>query len=202
MPFKKGHKINVGNNWNKGKAVSGEIRSKISASSKGKKFSKSVIRKINQTKRKIRAVKISKIGDRYCKYCNNKLVSRENEYPCAFFTRKYCDTRCRDAVTGDKSPNYKGGINKINKLIRGCDKYTLWRMSVFVRDNFACARCSSVGYIHAHHIIRLSSIIIRNHIKDLTNAFACDEIWSVENGETLCISCHKDEHSEEQYANQ
>lgn len=63
---------------------------------------------------------------------------------------------------------------------RGRDR--AWRIAVFERDGYRCQRCPASRDLHAHH----------------------REPWAerpdlrldIDNGETLCVDCHADEHPE------
>ena len=79
---------------------------------------------------------------------------------------------------GAKSHFWKGGISPLNKIIRGSLEYTLWRETVFVRDDYTCQECGKRGgKLHADHI----------------KAFATypELRLTVTNGRALCIPCHK-----------
>ena len=43
----------------------------------------------------------------------------------------------------------------------------------------------------AHHIKEFSKIIEEYQIKTLEQALNCDEMWNINNGQTLCWECHK-----------
>jgi NUMOD3 motif/HNH endonuclease len=55
-------------------------------------------------------------------------------------------------------------------------EYKKWKFSVFVRDGWACKKCSSEENLHAHHIIGWNDNINLR--------------YDVDNGLTLCSSCH------------
>lgn len=111
-------------------------------------------------------------------------------------------------LKGKKLPKWwcerisKGQINRkknrttsINKLIRGNKKFTEWRIGIFERDNYTCVDCYiRGGDLHPHHIKELSEIIKTNNIKTVREAVDCLELWSINNGITLCINCHKKRH--------
>lgn len=63
-----------------------------------------------------------------------------------------------------------------------------WRTVIYKRDNYTCAKCGAYGRrLNAHHI-------------NSWNEHE-DERFDLENGITLCESCHKDFHSEYGYGN-
>jgi hypothetical protein len=74
--------------------------------------------------------------------------------------------------------NYKGGITPINHQIRCSLEYRLWRESVFERDNWTCVWCGERGG-------RLNA----DHIKPF--AYFPELRFAIDNGRTLCESCHK-----------
>ena len=67
----------------------------------------------------------------------------------------------------------------INGTIYKSVRYKNWRKKVFQRDNFRCRWCKAVKgtYIQAHHIKP------KYKFPDL--------IYTVRNGVTLCLPCHK-----------
>lgn len=99
--------------------------------------------------------------------------SEENKKIIGNFSR-----RPRPDISGENSPNWKGGITPINKVIRRSREYKQWQISVFKRDNKTCVLC---GF--------KSSNNEADHIKPF-----CDypELrFDINNGRTLCKSCHK-----------
>jgi len=84
-----------------------------------------------------------------------------------------------DGHKGEKSHFWKGGIHPINLLARKSIKYKLWRESVYKRDNFTCVLCgdNKGGNLQADHI--------KPFYKYPKLRF------SLKNGQTLCIFCHR-----------
>lgn len=82
----------------------------------------------------------------------------------------------------EKSHLWRGGIASQTVQRRNLWEYKLWRETVFKRDNWTCQSCkkrSKVGervFLHAHHIKPFS----------LFPEFS----FNIDNGITLCKSCH------------
>lgn len=66
---------------------------------------------------------------------------------------------------------------------RNDSRVRAWRKSVFDRDSHACKGCGSTEDLHAHHILKWSE-------------YPAGRI-DINNGITLCVDCHADEHIEE-----
>jgi hypothetical protein len=79
---------------------------------------------------------------------------------------------------GENNPAWKGGITPENTKIRNSKKYSDWRISVFERDAYTCQHCHVIG-----------GKLQADHIKPF--ALYPEERFSVENGRTLCVECHK-----------
>lgn len=77
----------------------------------------------------------------------------------------------------ENHPNWKGGISSINSSIRHSEEYKKWRRDVFVRDQFSCQKCG-------HRFIK----IVAHHIKSFSDYKELR--FDVDNGQTLCRSCH------------
>jgi len=87
---------------------------------------------------------------------------------------------------GENNPMWCGGDSDRE---RRNSAYKVWRIEVFTRDDFTCQCC---GYkngngtkrkdLNAHHIVKwIDSIELR---------------YEVENGKTLCVPCHINEHTD------
>ena len=98
---------------------------------------------------------------------------------------------------GEKNRNWKGGISGFTNHIRKSEKMEDWRKSIFERDNYACVICgikNGLGktiYLEADHYPKtFSEIIQENNIKSLKDGLNCETLWDINNGQTLCRSCH------------
>lgn len=79
----------------------------------------------------------------------------------------------------------KDKLDKVNTSYwnfedRRSSKYKVWKKSVLKRDNYTCKKCGNKNDLVVHHI----------------KSFASDKElrFNINNGVTLCQSCHKEEH--------
>lgn len=82
-------------------------------------------------------------------------------------------------IAGEKHWNWKGGITPEIVILRGSLEHTLWRLEVYKRDNRICRICKKKC---------LPNDIIAHHLK-LFSEFP-ELRFSVDNGITVCRSCH------------
>lgn len=96
-------------------------------------------------------------------------------------------------LVGDKNPNWKGGISKMEDILRTCKKYKLWQTSIFKRDNWTCQTCGKRGGgdLNAHHSKKFNKILKENKITNFKQAMKLKELWNINNGVTLCKNCHR-----------
>jgi len=90
------------------------------------------------------------------------------------------DTRLKMSVAkkGALNFNWKGGLKRINEIIRNGLEIKAWRRTVLKRDGYTCQSCGATGvYLQTHHIKKFSDY------PELR--------LDVNNGQTLCLSCHK-----------
>lgn len=93
---------------------------------------------------------------------------------------------------GEENSNWKGGISSLTNKVRNSFKYRQWRSDIFYRDDFTCQKCDRRGgNLEAHHIESFTFILEINDIRTLEQARDCEELWNINNGETLCEQCHK-----------
>ena len=93
----------------------------------------------------------------------------------------------------DRSAGWQGGKTILQKIIRTSSRYIAWRKSIFERDEYTCQECKSKGVrIEANHIIPFSFILRFYKIENFQEALNCNDLWKLNNGETLCKKCHQE----------
>ncbi len=166
---------------NRGSVRSEESRQKMAKAKIGRHFSHT-----EETKEKIR---IANTGKHPSKETLQKLSESHKWIKHSEEMRR----KCSEAHKGEKAPAWKGGVTPENERIRKSIEYRLWREAVFARDNWNCQECGAKSgsgkavYLHAHHI--------KPFAKHPELRFAID------NGVTLCRSCHKNKHFNKEAAN-
>ena len=81
--------------------------------------------------------------------------------------------------------------------IRNATEYLHWRIAILKRDNFRCQICTASikdnksVRLEVHHAKTFDDICKENNITTVKGALACKEIWSLDNGISLCHGCHK-----------
>ena len=155
--------------WNKGERLSDETKLKISMANKGG----------------IKPIRSEEHRKRLSEVNTGKRLSEKTR-------QKISQTLLKGRYIGIKSHNWKGGITPLLFKIRHCFEYRQWRSDIFTRDEFTCQECGQVGgRLNAHHIKPFASILQKYEITTLEEALECEELWSINNGITLCEECHK-----------
>ncbi len=124
---------------------------------------------------------------------------------------KYCSGECFGKATskrlkglyGENSGAWKGGLTSLSELIKKTDKYSEWRMNIFIRDNRVCQECGNGNNIEGHHkksfkrifheflskYNQFSTIEDKETLVRLAESY--EPFWDLDNGQTLCKECHK-----------
>jgi hypothetical protein len=96
--------------------------------------------------------------------------------------RRFCSKKCAgEAKRGAAHPLYRGHDVRARTRAMGRRDYKIWRRAVIERDEHTCQRCGRQGtLLHAHHIKPWEE--------------HPDVRYDVNNGVTLCPSCHRHMH--------
>lgn len=103
----------------------------------------------------------------------------------------------KPSLRGQGNPNWRGGRTSLAKLIRNSAPYGRWRAAVFKRDDYTCQSCGvrpvrgNDVRLEADHVQQFAHLLKKHHIETVEAALACDALWQVELGQTLCRDCHK-----------
>jgi len=81
------------------------------------------------------------------------------------------------AQMNEKNHNWKGGRQTPEQKIRNSFDYKLWRTAVLERDKYKCVFCGSIINLEVDHI---------KPFRDYPELR-----FAIDNGRTLCRSCHK-----------
>ena len=137
-----------------------------------------------------------KRGGKYCSIdCYNKDKKGKSGRKKGFLVSE--ETRKKQSLAQIKRFDRDGRSNLYfsyrNLLLRRSLKYKLWRQAVFERDKYTCQGCGKKGKdLEADHKEGFAKLLHKYNPKSLFEAYQCDELWNVENGETLCHDCHKE----------
>jgi 5-methylcytosine-specific restriction endonuclease McrA len=110
------------------------------------------------------------------KYCSRSCLRKDN---VAGFTGKNHTEETKEinrrAHLAEKSPVWKGGVDKENRKQRKTFHYKT-RTKVFERDNYQCVQCGSDEYITVDHVLPFADF------PELR--------FDIKNCRTLCMYCH------------
>lgn len=99
----------------------------------------------------------------------------------------------RSKTSGKNNYNWKGGKRSITLKVREMYEYRQWWSDIYTRDDFTCQICGIRGAkLNADHYPKMLSVILDEYsIKTKEEALVCSELWNINNGRTLCESCHR-----------
>ena len=110
-----------------------------------------------------------------------KTSARKGTHPSEGTIKKLSDSHRGlkyPTFSGENHWNWKGGTSKERERIKQSSEYKEWRRLVFERDQYTCQHCGARGKtLNAHHVLPFSE--------------NKSERFSVSNGITLCVECHK-----------
>jgi len=127
------------------------------------------------------------------KYCSRDCQLKENKFRVGKPPNQTAFKKNDPRITGEKNSNWKGGISPLAEKIRRIVPYIEWRTKVYVKDDYTCQSCGKRGgRLNADHYPLMFHKLMEIHtIKSVQQARDCPDFWNVDNGQTLCIDCHK-----------
>lgn len=127
---------------------------------------------------------ITKKFSKPCEVCGKDFIVKMGDHKRG---RKFCSRKCFGIGTGGSNCHFwEGGKTKASIIFRHSSGYKKWRNRVLERDNYTCQKCRTVAtsgdgiYLHVHHVKSVSEYP--------------ELILDINNGTTLCLSCHEQEH--------
>jgi len=180
------------------KIISDVTRQKLVESHKGKTSPRKGVHLTEATKKKLSESHKLPEGEkkRVRKICNGcgtvfYVTPSQDRYGNGKYHSKECQIKY---MVKEKSPQWKGGIAPLRKVIQGQPEYINWRNKVFERDNYCDWFSGCKGELEAHHIIKFSKLLKQYHIKTLEDALNCKALWDINNGVTMLQSTHRAYH--------
>ena len=170
--------------WNKGISMSDESKIKLSNALKGKKPWNKGKPTPERIKKKLSALlkgrrRSPETEFKKGEFSGNKNPAKRKDIRIKISKAKKGKPHLNQR--GENHPRWKGGLSSPNELFKKSLKYKIWRNKVFTRDNWTCQKCKQRrSPINAHHIHNFS----QNHRLRI----------SLNNGVTLCKTCHRDFH--------
>ena len=146
---------------------------------------------------------------------NKALMSKASKervakYGHPFKGKKHSEESKRNMSDGHRrrmSESWDGNFSKFCAILRTY-LYDLWTRPILERDNFKCQECGAIRDLSVHHIKRFRGLILeifeahpsldltitehRWRLHDL--CMKSSSILDLNNGTTLCIDCHRQEH--------
>jgi hypothetical protein len=193
----KGRFVKGGESFWKGKHLSAATRKKLSDAHKGKPLSeahKEILSNVRKGKKRgpfsetwKDNIRKSRIGKKASIVTRLKMSESNKGTNNGFYGKRHSlETRNKlsEQRKGAKSTLWRGGLRSVNAGIRASLEYRLWRESVFKRDDYTCQECgvrSGDGY---------TVVLNADHIKPF--AYFPGVRFSLDNGRTLCVDCHKE----------
>jgi len=107
-----------------------------------------------------------------------------------------CPTCKRIKISGPNHWNWKNGVTSLHSQIWNFIQHIGWSKKILGRDDYICQRCKKKGgKLNAHHMASISKIIKYFNITTIEEAKNCPLLFDINNGVTLCESCHNWVHS-------
>jgi len=146
-----------------------------------------------------------KFGEKADHYVNGKPKCIDCGKELSHYSEGRCGECYRKWAIGPNAPCYINGSTPIYEGIRKLKEYNDWRKAIRDRDNYTCQVCgdSQGGNLEVHHIksyaVILSEFLYKYRqfsiIEDketlIRLSISYEPFWFLDNGQTLCVDCHK-----------
>lgn len=97
----------------------------------------------------------------------------------------------RGKWSGDKNPNWKGGVHHIHLQLRATGDYKFWKLDALELRGFKCQQCG----VLQNSICECCGTHIRLHVHHVESfAKVPEKRFDPQNSEVLCPRCHKSRH--------
>lgn len=158
--------------WKHSEETKRKIGKANSLALKGRKLSKEHCKKISEYNKRIGRIPPSPLGREFSLETRKKISEKLKGRP-----------RRNDHVKGERNWNWKGGVTPERTRIWQSKEYQEWRKAVFERDNYTCVICK-IKCKKGNKVM-----LNADHIKPF--AYFPELRFEIDNGRTLCISCHR-----------
>jgi 5-methylcytosine-specific restriction endonuclease McrA len=131
------------------------------------------------------SVLCTKCKTRTCEQCDKTFFRRGPKTP-----NRFCDVNCQNEfqkkLIGPLAGNWRGGKKNDRNVAMSRWEYKEWRDAVFTRDDYCCQDCGACNghgrkvTLNAHHVKEWAKFPKMR--------------FEVDNGVTLCKTCHENRH--------
>src|SRR3990167_845768 len=117
---------------------------------------------------------------------------------------RYWSGKKRPDMAGKNNWNYKkygrehtrykeNKLSPLRKVIRNSEKYRQHKVEILKRDKYKCVICGKGSvYLELDHYPKgFSELLKENNITSIEEAILCEKLWELDNGRSLCQSCHE-----------
>lgn len=149
----------------------------------------------------------------FCNICNKSIIKRVGIYNANKSKIFYCSKKCQGEsqgrkmldgthqligsrrYSGEENSRWNNGITSLLRNIRRKPENALWKRECIKRDENKCVLCNSTISLVVHHKTSLAHLINRYNIKTYEDTITIPEMYNINNGVTLCKSCHHSFHT-------
>lgn|SRR6185312_13468648 len=184
-----------------GRTVSEETKRRLSESLKSSPAAQAATAKLNARKRGVplsaehrRKIGLAGFGKQCSPETRRKIGAAHRKKVVSAESRLKMSRAKKGVPTlsGPQHYNWKGGVTSLKSRLWQSGKYQEWRTAIFMQDNYTCVFCAQHGgYLEADHITPFAVLRRQYACSTLEQCLACPALWRLENGQTLCRSCHR-----------